>query len=808
MERYICIHGHFYQPPRENPWLEAVEMQDSAAPYHDWNERVTAECYAPNTSARILDPEGRIESIVNNYEKISFDFGPTLLAWIKENSPEVYHAILQADERSRERFSGHGSALAQAYNHLILPLANARDKRTQVVWGFRDFESRFGRPPEGMWLPETAVDMESLEVLAAFDIKFTILSPSQASRIRRIGEAQWTDVQGGAIDPTRPYQVKLPSGRTIAIFFYVAPVSQAVAFEGILENGERFVQRLLDEFNDARDWNQLVHIATDGESYGHHHRNGEMALAYALHAIETQDNARLTNYGEYLERHPPTHEVEISEGTSWSCAHGLERWRSACGCNSGLRPGWKQTWRSSLRKAFDWLRDRLAPRFEKQTNKYLKNAWRARDEYISVILDRSAESLERFFAGEDGIDLDMPDRINCLRLLEMQRNAMLMYTSCGWFFDDLSGIETVQCIQYAARAIQLGHDLFGEDFESEFLRLLSQAKSNLPEHRNGRRIYERFVKPAIVNRERVGAHFAISSLFEDYPTQSRIYAFSFDQEDRQVFTAGRARLAVGQVRVTFEITHTYDVLTYAVLHLGDHNLNGGVRQFQGPEAYQTLVKELSEPFGRADFPQIIREMDRHFGKSNYSLKSLFRDEQRKILSQILASTEADLENRFQMITDRYTPLMRFLTDLGAPLPLGLQSAADYVLNVELVRQFDSAQPDFGRIRVLLEEGHARSVTWHEDSLSFVIKGCFERLMERFASNPEDLLLLSKLDELAAVLPDLPFEINLWKSQNIFFELLKSALPTFRDKADQDLEMAQAWLAHFNSLGEKLGFGVR
>jgi alpha-amylase/alpha-mannosidase (GH57 family) len=351
-QQSITIHGHFYQPPRENPWLEAVETQDSAFPWHDWDARITAECYEPNATARVLDAHERILRIVNNYAAISFNFGATLLSWLESCAPDTYAAILEADRISRDRYSGHGCALAQAYNHIILPLASDRDKTTQVRWGVCDFEHRFGRKPEGMWLPETAVDVASLEALAAAGIAFTILEPHQAAGCRPLGSDEWQPVQN-AIDPTMPYLCRLPSGRALTIFFYDGPISRAVAFERLLARGENLAHRLAGAFSDARTHSQLVNIATDGETYGHHHRFGEMALAYALQVIEEQQLARLTNYGEHLEAHPPTHEVEIVESTSWSCAHGVERWRSDCGCNTGASAGWNQQWRAPLRDALN-----------------------------------------------------------------------------------------------------------------------------------------------------------------------------------------------------------------------------------------------------------------------------------------------------------------------------------------------------------------------------------------------------------------------------------------------------------------------
>ncbi len=366
MENYICIHGHFYQPPRENPWLEDIELQDSAYPYHDWNERISAECYGPNAASRIFDGIGYITKIPNNYADISFNFGPTLLAWLEQKAPEVYANILQADQISQRRFSGHGSALAQGYNHMIMPLANQRDKYTQVLWGIRDFQYRFQRQPEGMWLPETAVDLETLDIMAELGIKFTILAPRQASRVRPLDQDDWEDVNGEHIDPTRAYLQRLPSGRTINLFFYDGPISKAVAFEGLLDRGEHLAERLLGAVSAERQWPQLIHIATDGETFGHHHKQGEMALSYALDYIKANAEVKLTNYGEYLEKHPPIMEVEIFENSSWSCIHGVERWRKDCGCNSGMHNGWHQGWRQPLREALDWLRDNLAILYEKQ----------------------------------------------------------------------------------------------------------------------------------------------------------------------------------------------------------------------------------------------------------------------------------------------------------------------------------------------------------------------------------------------------------------------------------------------------------
>jgi alpha-amylase/alpha-mannosidase (GH57 family) len=803
MDRYVCIHGHFYQPPRENPWLEAIELQDSAYPYHDWNERITAECYLPNATSRILDGEGRITRIQNNYSRISFNFGPTLLAWMEQKSPEVYDAVLAADKESQNNFSGHGSAVAQVYSHMILPLANSRDKFTQVSWGIRDFEHRFGRAPEGIWLSETAVDLETLDILARLGIRFTILSPHQAHQVRRFRGRNWIDVSGGRIDPSRAYSLRLPSGQRMNLFFYDGPVSHSVAFEKILANGEHFAGRLMGAFSDSRTWPQLAHIATDGETYGHHHRFGDMALAYALQHIEADGMAHLTNYGEFLERHPPNHEVRIFENSSWSCIHGIERWRSNCGCNSGMNPGWNQEWRRPLREALDWLRDTVARPYEEKGRQWLKDPWAARDDYIRVILDRSPENVDKFFQDHAAFPLSKADRITALKLLELQRHAMLMYTSCGWFFDELSGIETVQVIQYAGRAIQLSEALFGDSLEPQFLERMEKAKSNIPDYGDGRHIYEKFVKPAMVNLEKVGAHYAIRSLFEPYAEHDRIYCFAVDREEFKSSEAGKMKLSLGRARFTSRITGESVLQFFGVLHFGDHNVNGGVREFQGEEAYQSLVQEISETFFRADLPEVIRLLDRNFGKSIFSLRSLFRDDQRRILIRILESSLADAEAVYGQVYERNAPLMRFLVDLGNPLPKSFQAAAEFSLNRSLRGTLVAEEPPLDRVQSLLQEAKGLRIALDEVSLGYALKETIERTAARFRAKPEDLAILRKLEGLAALARSLPFPANLWRVQNIYFQVGREAYPQFRSGAEKGEEPAKTWVSHFTSLGEKL-----
>lgn len=480
MNPYLCIHGHFYQPPRENPRSGEVETEISALPYHDWNRRITAECYEPNLSARILDAQGHVAKLLNNYSLMSFNFGPTLLSWMERTVPAVYRAILASDRASAGNFSGHGSAIAQGYHHIILPLANRRDKETQVIWGLKDFIHRFGRKPEGMWLPETAVDSETLEILAAQGLRFTILAPHQAVRFRESVGAPWQEL-AGPIDPLRPYRASLASGKNLCLFFYEGPISQAIAFQKLLNDGEGFLGRLLGRFDARAAGPQILSIATDGETYGHHHKFGEMALAYALDTAMARDCVKLTNFGEYLALHPPVAEAQILENSSWSCSHGVERWRSDCGCNVGGIPGWNQSWRIPLRSAMNALRDVWARFFESEGAKLLRDPWAARNDYIDILLDPSPQPRENFFKTHAACPIDPPMISRAEAFLELQRYAMLMFTSCGWFFDDPSGLETRQILRYARQGLETVRALGGPDFEAEFLRLLAEGRSNFAE---------------------------------------------------------------------------------------------------------------------------------------------------------------------------------------------------------------------------------------------------------------------------------------------------------------------------------------
>ena len=508
----ICIHGHFYQPPRENPWTGEIELQDSAKPYHDWNERIYHECYKANAEAEIIDDKGETVSVVNNYEMLNFNFGPTLLAWIRSKHPETYKKIIDADKKSIELHNGHGNAIAMCYNHMIMPLANLNDKITQVKWGVSDFRFHFGREPEGIWLPETACNDETVEVLISEGIKYIILDTSQAAFIRKIGESAWQDVNSGSIDPKMPYRrySEFHKNLYIDIFFYDGPVSKSVAFDDVLVSS----QNLLNKIHSASDrtiatpenagtkgsaeTEQLIGVATDGETFGHHKKHAERTLAFFMKSLVPQNRLKVVNFGEYLAEHQPEYEVRIKpgdggEGTSWSCFHGVKRWKEDCGCGGG--DGWIQQWRKPLRESLDWLRDQMIIIYENIGSIFFTDVWKARNNYINLLLEPSLENKSNYFEQNAVRSFDENEKLIALKLLEMQRYSMLMYTSCGWFFSEISGLETVKILEYASRAMELVRDVTGIELEEEFKDRLAEAKSNIPKYKTGKGVYMKLVKP-------------------------------------------------------------------------------------------------------------------------------------------------------------------------------------------------------------------------------------------------------------------------------------------------------------------------
>jgi alpha-amylase/alpha-mannosidase (GH57 family) len=809
MKRFICLHAHFYQPPRENPWLEEIEMQDSAYPFHDWNSRIAAECYAPNTASRILDSERRIIDIVNNYSRISFNFGPTLLSWLERRQPDVYDAILDADRMSQDRFSGHGSAIAQIYNHMIMPLANRRDKETQILWGIRDFEYRFQRRPKGIWLSETAVDIETLDICAEQGVEFTILAPHQAHRFRPVDGGKWIETQKESIDPRQAYLCRLPSGRSISLFFYVGPIAQEIAFGRALEDGKGFADWLMNTFDDKPGQAQIVHAATDGETYGHHHRFGDMALAYCLYHIESNRLAQITNYGEFLENFPPTHEVEIQENTSWSCVHGVERWRDDCGCQIGENTGWQQEWRAPLRGAMDWLRDSLVHLFEEQAAELLQEPWEARNRYIDLILDRSEGNVDRFLETHAGKDLSPEEITTVLKLLELQRHAMLMYTSCGWFFDDISGIEAVQVMRYAARAIQLAREVTGIDLEPAYLKILERAPSNLPHTRHGAQTYDTQVRPHVLDLIRVGAHFAVSSLFEKEIRKTMdLYSYRAESEMFDRLEQGRQKLAVGKVVLRSTITRETCPMRYAVVHLGEQNLIGGVASDDPEHDFNKVSRMIKDSFQRSNIAEIVALIDEHLVTHHYTLWHMFKDEQRRVLNQMIEITLQDVEGQFRRVYDRYYSIMQATNELNIPLPRVLSTMVSLVLNTDIRDTLENEELDLHRLNWLVQETKRWNVEIDKPSIGYEANRRCNELMEEFAESAESLDRLETIDRLLEILTDLPLTLDLWRAQNVYFSMGKSILPKMIREAEEGDESARRWVELFGNLGEYLHVRIR
>jgi hypothetical protein len=650
-----------------------------------------------------------------------------------------------------------------------------------------------------MWLAETAVDLETLDIMAEHGILFTILSPYQAHKVRKIAEKEWKDVSGGRIDPKMPYRCVLPSGRTMTIFFYDGPVSQDVAFSSLLDNGENFVNRLIGTFSAEQNDPQLVHIATDGETYGHHQHFGEMALSYGFHRIITNKRATITVYGEYLANFPPIYDVQIIENSSWSCFHGVERWRSDCGCNIGTNRSWNQSWRAALRQAMDWLRDRVGVVYEEQMSRYVNDPWRVRNAYIDVILNRTPETIAGFFTDYAAMEFSPADKTKMLKLLEMQRHAMLMYTSCGWFFDDISNIETVQVIQYAARVIQLAKETSGADLEADYLRILEKATSNIAEHRNGAHLFQIMVKPSILDLTRVGAHYAVASLFNDFAENQKMYCYTVDRVLHEKREAGKQQLVIGNVKIRSDITGEEGVKSYAILHLGDHIVFGGVADALGDDVFAAMQLSIQEAFRRSNVSEIISLLDRYFGGHNFSLWHLFRDEQRRVLKHILGTTLKEIETSFRQINEHHYPIMLAMKEIGIPMPDVFVGTFEFIFNTDIQRELENDDTDAQRLLDIVKEVKFWSLGIDKTTLGFIVSKKIGALMEALRNDPENVELMKQLETLFKTLQPLALQLRVWELQNIYFGLSRTLYPSMKERAHNNDKAAKKWIERFDAL---------
>lgn len=692
---YLAIHGHFYQPPRENPWLEAIELQESASPFHDWNERIHHECYLPNAEARVLDEKGLILDIVNNFEDISFNFGPTLMSWLRSHHPETYRRILEVDRISQVEHAGHGNAMAQVYHHIIMPLASRRDQVTQVRWGIEDFRFHFRRDPESIWLPETACHQETLEVLMEAGIRFVILDAHQAEAVRVMGAEDWQDVSVGTLDPRFPYRAfsKNDPEKFIDIFFYDGPVARAVGFGDLAFDAKRFAERLQGSVRKDLNAPQLIHVATDGETYGHHKPFGDRVLAYLTRVEAPRRGFRLVNYGEFLDLSPPEFEVRLKpgeegEGTSWSCAHGVRRWKDHCGCRGGGPAEWKQHWRGPLRDSLDWLRDQLATIFETVGSRYLRDVWEVRDHYIQVLLNPTEDALQLFFDREARHSLNREEKVVCLKLLEMQRHAMMMYTSCGWFFTEISGIETVQILQYAARALELAEELTesGGELEEEFLSYLSSAPSNVPEFRDGRGVYERFVRPTKASQAHLVSAYAIESLFEDYfgnRTQFDFYTSHLEVLDRRKESSGNSTLHFGRVKAASMKTLEERDFVFAVVQIGLYDFRCSLCPFAEIQEIEAVEKKLFHALHKLHLVDLLKQIDETFGEKYFTLKDLPMLERRKLIAYLTREVIEKIGSVYENLYDENKRMNEIYRSIQLPIPEQVRYAVEHTLRKRL-----------------------------------------------------------------------------------------------------------------------------
>src|SRR5574344_453462 len=813
-EIFLTIHGHFYQPPRENPWLEAVELQDSALPCHDWNERVNNECYSPNSVSKIVDNKNRILDVVNNYKFMSFNFGPTLLSWLEVFAPSAYERIIKADIESVQEHNGHGNAMAQVYNHMIMPLANAHDKETQIKWGIKDFEYRFGRSPEGMWLAETAVDDETLKYLVDNGIKFTVLSPYQALKVKAKGQANWVDVSWGNIDPARSYRyyIKSDTKKFIDLFFYDGAISKSVAFDEILKDGNKFAKRLKDGVSESRDYPQLINIATDGESYGHHTKFGDMARAYVLRVRAKDEGFTITNYAEYLDKYRSDWEVDIKQASSWSCFHGVGRWKEDCGCSTGGHPGWNQKWRKPLRAALDYLRDELSGIFEREGQIYFDNPWNVRNNYIDVILDRNEQVINKFQKKYFRADLSDDDRVKGMQLLEMERQTLLMYTSCGWFFSEISGIETTQIMKYAARAMQLASVFSDKDFEKSFLEILSEAKSNLPEFGSGKDIFERFVKPSVVTVKQIASLWAIPSLYQEFEDEEDVYCYNIKKDAYKTLQKGNSKLVVGHLEIKSKVTLQKSNLMFVLLQYSDADFHCAIKEFSDENEYSAIQKELFKTFIMQPMTEIIRVIDQHFGREYFTLKDIFIEERRKILKVMLKGKMDKFAQIYQEMYEEGKASIYHMQSLGLKVPDEFKLSAGYTLSHEfndlVIHSSGFMEPDIiQQAEDINLEAKKLGVEIDKDKTNKLFSQKLSQNVLRLAQSLEiqqaDVVL-----EIFDLIEKLELKVDISNAQNIYYNRIFHELGEIIEKMNLSSKSTDRnFITMLLTIGEKLNINT-
>lgn len=782
-DRALIIHGHFYQPPRENPWTGIVDREPSAAPAHDWNERIYRECYRPNAHARIVDEADLVTGIVSNYRLISFNFGPTLLSWLERHHPRTLRAIVQAD-RDSVRLRGHGNAIAQGYNHVILPLADDRDLRTQLLWGLAEFRHRYGRDAESLWLPETACDDRTLGALIDAGLRWAILAPSQALVVKT-GDAR-RDVSDGSIDTSRAYRYlhEDGSGRSIALFFYDAAISRAIAFEGALSSSHTLLDRfVLGEGGTG----PVAHAVTDGESYGHHFKFGDRCLAHALGREAERRGLWVTNYGELLDHHPPTSEVEINngedgKGTAWSCAHGLGRWFRDCGCHTGGKHGWTQAWRTPLRAALEALKADAARVFEERAGACVSDPWALRDAYIELLLDRHADR-HAFFKRHGAKRLAHDRQIEVLALLESQRSSMTMFTSCGWFFSDLAGIETVQLLRYAGRMLDQLAELGVHGLEQPFVERLAEAKSNVPGKGNGADLYRTQVLPSRVEDRALAAHISLTSAVFDVEAEGEIggrrYRIGHATQQRR----GRTSCATACIELEQLATGHKSAFASCALFFGGVDLHAVLAPFESEGSFTSAVERILTELESRSLLSLLRVVQQELGPESFGIEHVLPSYKEAVGDAIFAGMKRHYAIQYEAMYEDARAAIAQLYETGLPLPRELRHAAELALGY----RFDLAITTASRLS--FDKGaYTDALAIAEEAARY---GCalpkqaacrhFElhlgRLLDRVcAADPESDALVSAL-ELLVLTERLSLDLDVERSQERLYRALTGGLET-------------------------------
>ncbi|MCG2724927.1 MAG: DUF3536 domain-containing protein [Elusimicrobia bacterium] len=687
--KHISIHAHFYQPPRENPWTNEVDFQPSAYPFENWNQRIARECYIPNLYAPIKDENNKVIETINNYEFLNFNFGPTLLSWLEKEYPYYYKKIIASVQKSHKE-TGHLNAIAQIYNHVIMPLASFNDQLTQLLWGINDFKYRFGFEPESVWLPETAANKETLKLLIDQKIKYIILAPHQAEKIRLLDTKKWTDVSKENIDPKKPYfwhdkdeEGKNITNRKIAVFFYDAGLSKAVAFENIMDHSSVFADRALACYDDKTKEDQLLLIASDGETYGHHQKFSDMTLAHSFKHEFKNRSIKTVNLASYLETHQPKYEVEIKkgpdgEGTSWSCAHGVRRWKGGCDCGKERNI---LHWRAPLRASLNWLRDVLIEIYKQEGEKLFKDVWEARNNYIKPLitlpqtgdkLSSHKKTLNEFLAFNLKENLTKEDINKALNLLEMQKYAMYMFTSCGWFFSDISRIEAVQNLKYAAKAIEIAGKLGFKDIEKGFLSLLELAPSNHPEFKTGADIYKNLVTSNKLPIE-LAIYGHLIELFHFSATEELHFKYFYEMEIKKLKTndLDRLKLTSGILKSKNTITKEYHEHAFAYFSEKKEMPFICLTSNDADNKLEIMRKTFSS-MENINKEKAITEIEKIFSEKIISFKELPFNEKTNIIKKIVRSIKSANSKEAFKIFKSYMGLFEKNRDLGSILFSGLK----------------------------------------------------------------------------------------------------------------------------------------